>query len=828
MKFSKFLLFSLWFAVVTISVDDCVQSLDDFLAETKDYDEDNFDAYLALAMSTANVFGGLEFKFLVQVVPKILGLASRSAPEQAQTCLISLDNVIDEALINERGGDIASQVKVMEDRINEAVGVESEFTGKENGHLYENGHNDHDYCVTVWGALADISAAYSELIPADFLSNDISFNSVFVYQPLYAAATRLYKIILDFALGCPTTDARSTNENNTSNTHEDYVLNAYAAALEKMDQVLELMSPHNGMDRVNNISCNETCNSTGTSNGCKDSTCTCACFDDVVAGTYNSYSTRTYDIVCNDAGISDWRVSTEWGCTIRDQANNRKWYEVWKAKYKAQCWDNEDHAGECITDDYKKQQKEDMGYYTYRDQIEDAIGHYRDEIEEIVDVIKGNTLGLSQYVELNAVEGANGNAAIAYANFQQYFYVDDGCHRESNGKNDHDDDVIGFYALESETHAVRCCSTDGNSCISADTANGFQCENNKTYAQAVEYCANIPGNYRLCTGAELLTDICCGTGCGFDSVSVWTSTENNYRAFDWVIYYDIGMPNGRETTQYATGDQCASKCSEDDQCYGYLQKSQTSCAWTSHSNQYSGGYANGISTKFSLDEAKEQCILVPACHYVTCGVNANTCTLRGSTTLKTSPSGETSYKYACEGQDVCYRYTNNVVVHQSSSFNGVSPVLVSSFDTSQPTEWSVYMKQKPAVFTWQMAFEKSSVDYNLSCGDNRFSLSVHIGKDTSLDNYAYRVEQCKEMCYNHENGCIQFQVGWFELRMVYWTSCDMVFLSDLDSRVGSQAGKVLEPAVDTCGFGGNGNYIRKGCENCSSSSCASCELMLDY
>ena len=29
---------------------------------------------------------------------------------------------------------------------------------------------------------------------------------------------------------------------------------------------------------------------------------------------------------------------------------------------------------------------------------------------------------------------------------------------------------------------------------------------------------------RLCTQEELETGVCCGTGCGFDGVRVWTST----------------------------------------------------------------------------------------------------------------------------------------------------------------------------------------------------------------------------------------------------------------------------------------------------------------
>merc|ERR1719219_2877652 len=100
-----------------------------------------------------------------------------------------------------------------------------------------------------------------------------------------------------------------------------------------MNEMITYMSSANANTRLDNIVCTENCSSEGKANGCSDSTCTCACFDDVVSGTYNSYSTRNYNIVCTDAGISDWRVSTNWSCTIRDERADNPWWDFWSSDY---------------------------------------------------------------------------------------------------------------------------------------------------------------------------------------------------------------------------------------------------------------------------------------------------------------------------------------------------------------------------------------------------------------------------------------------------------------------------------------------------------------
>ena len=66
------------------------------------------------------------------------------------------------------------------------------------------------------------------------------------------------------------------------------------------------------------------------------------------------------------------------------------------------------------------------------------------------------------------------------------------------------------------------------------------------------------------------------------------------------------------------------------------------CVWTSHVNMYSGGYAAGVSTQFSLSDAKTKCIeLGDDCQAVTCG--SSSCTVRSSSGLSASTNSETSH-----------------------------------------------------------------------------------------------------------------------------------------------------------------------------------------
>ena len=64
----------------------------------------------------------------------------------------------------------------------------------------------------------------------------------------------------------------------------------------------------------------------------------------------------------------------------------------------------------------------------------------------------------------------------------------------------------------------------------------------------------------------------------------------------------------------------------------------SNCSWTGHPHKFSGGYANGVSEKFTLEDAKAKCIEMGAtygkCKAVTC-INEEECTVRGSSSLGT-------------------------------------------------------------------------------------------------------------------------------------------------------------------------------------------------
>ena len=82
------------------------------------------------------------------------------------------------------------------------------------------------------------------------------------------------------------------------------------------------------------------------------------------------------------------------------------------------------------------------------------------------------------------------------------------------------------------TMSVRCCSDTSqagwvkkNSCSvwgGSDDMDGT-CHTGKTHAEAEAICA--AANSRLCTAAELEGDCTRGSGCGFDSQGVWSSTS---------------------------------------------------------------------------------------------------------------------------------------------------------------------------------------------------------------------------------------------------------------------------------------------------------------
>eukprot|EP00929_Paragymnodinium_shiwhaense_P083388 TRINITY_DN44406_c0_g1_i1.p1 TRINITY_DN44406_c0_g1~~TRINITY_DN44406_c0_g1_i1.p1 ORF type:complete len:391 (-),score=56.98 TRINITY_DN44406_c0_g1_i1:409-1581(-) len=71
---------------------------------------------------------------------------------------------------------------------------------------------------------------------------------------------------------------------------------------------------------------------------------------------------------------------------------------------------------------------------------------------------------------------------------------------------------------------VRCCSLDGTDCLSKHSA----CRARGTFEDAEELCKSL--GRRLCSQAELESNLCCGTGCGMDNELVWTSMPVSSKA----------------------------------------------------------------------------------------------------------------------------------------------------------------------------------------------------------------------------------------------------------------------------------------------------------
>lgn len=69
--------------------------------------------------------------------------------------------------------------------------------------------------------------------------------------------------------------------------------------------------------------------------------------------------------------------------------------------------------------------------------------------------------------------------------------------------------------------AVRCCLHTRGRIECASSSVG--CPKQKTYAEGKKICEDK--SMRLCSKDELESNVCCGTGCNFDSFLIWTSTE---------------------------------------------------------------------------------------------------------------------------------------------------------------------------------------------------------------------------------------------------------------------------------------------------------------
>ena len=84
------------------------------------------------------------------------------------------------------------------------------------------------------------------------------------------------------------------------------------------------------------------------------------------------------------------------------------------------------------------------------------------------------------------------------------------------------------------------------------------------------------------------------------------------------------------------------------------------CFWRAHSDRYSAGFADGVSTSFNLTGAKAKCLQLgpSACKAVTCAASGR-CTVRGSVSLHPSSAQETTHvpSPACREGIAAYQAT---------------------------------------------------------------------------------------------------------------------------------------------------------------------------
>jgi hypothetical protein len=90
----------------------------------------------------------------------------------------------------------------------------------------------------------------------------------------------------------------------------------------------------------------------------------------------------------------------------------------------------------------------------------------------------------------------------------------DGCLNQN-----HEVDRAVVSTNSDATASVRCCTMEGDRCDSDHLDGG--CQSDKTYDEAAAICA--ANGERLCTEAEIIDRLCCGTGCNFDGHQVWVS-----------------------------------------------------------------------------------------------------------------------------------------------------------------------------------------------------------------------------------------------------------------------------------------------------------------
>eukprot|EP01060_Flectonema_neradi_P021719 TRINITY_DN295_c0_g1_i6.p1 TRINITY_DN295_c0_g1~~TRINITY_DN295_c0_g1_i6.p1 ORF type:complete len:711 (+),score=156.58 TRINITY_DN295_c0_g1_i6:68-2200(+) len=108
--------------------------------------------------------------------------------------------------------------------------------------------------------------------------------------------------------------------------------------------------------------------------------------------------------------------------------------------------------------------------------------------------------------------------------------------------------------------AVRCCSTDGSTCTSLSPNSNTCLGEVSSYDEAEAICTSI--NMRTCTRSEVASDLCCGTGCGYNLKPVWSDEDKIkqklfkkpsaphlvFFLIDDMGYADVGFNGGKAPT----------------------------------------------------------------------------------------------------------------------------------------------------------------------------------------------------------------------------------------------------------------------------------------
>ena len=144
------------------------------------------------------------------------------------------------------------------------------------------------------------------------------------------------------------------------------------------------------------------------------------------------------------------------------------------------------------------------------------------------------------------------------------------CGRRGKCTDDEGDLLAGQLLDKTKDKAyVRCCSNspiDGwkqnKKCVVyTESDAGFQCSGLVTFPEAEAICLNE--NARLCTQEEVLDNCARGTGCGYDSKQIWTSSDGiSELEYTWV---------SNEDHADQTLGMCEGECDEDSHCqYGLV------------------------------------------------------------------------------------------------------------------------------------------------------------------------------------------------------------------------------------------------------------------